>query len=129
MYARSRRYDPTGDFARICRQQQIVTSLISSLLRPASLIDIPSLLMDLGGAVESNVPVGDLVSLLQLASTLSPGDVTREVILNDGVSGTTITGSDGSYLIRAGQEAIRAEVADATLPGAALETPAGCLPA
>ncbi len=128
MYARSRRYDPSGDFARICRQQQIVTSLISGLLRPASLIDIPSLLMDLGGAVESNVPVGDLVGLLQLASTISPGDITREVILNDGISGITITGSDGSYLIRAGQEAIRAEVADATLPGAALETPATCLP-
>ncbi len=128
MYARSRRYDTSGDFARICRQQQIVTSLISSLLRPASLIDIPSLLMDLGGAVESNVADGDLVSLLQLASTLSMGDITREVILNDGVSGTTITGSDGSYLIRPGQEAIRAEVADATLSGAALETPASCLP-
>jgi hypothetical protein len=84
--------------------------------------------MDLGGAVESNVPVGDLVSLLQLASTISPRDITREVILNDGISGPTITGSDSSYLIRAGQEAIRAEVSGATLPGAALETPAGCLP-
>ncbi len=127
LYARSRRYDTSGDFARICRQQQIVTSLISSLLRPASLIDVPSLLMDLGGAVESNVAVGDLVGLLQLSSTIPPGDITREVILNDGNSGTTITGSDGSYLIRADQEAIQADVAGASRPGAVSHPPA-CLP-
>ncbi len=128
MYARSRRYDPTGDFARICRQQQIVTNLISGFPRSTSLVDIPFLLIDLGGAVETNLPMGDIVGLLQLGSSIPPADIIREVILNDGISGTTITGSDGSYLIRAGLESIRAEVADAILPGSGREPSSACPP-
>ena len=126
MFARSRRYDAAGDFARICRQQQIVVSSIATVLHPATLIDLPSLLLDLGDAVKSNLPMGDLVELLRLASTVSLDDITREVILNDGITGTVTTGSDGSYLIRAGQDAIRADVADATLSGTGGESTSAC---
>lgn len=62
-YGRSRKYDSGGDFARICRQQQVVRALREQSLSPSLLVNAPALLASLGGAFKTDFPIGSVPAL------------------------------------------------------------------
>ena len=117
MFARSRTYDPTGDFARICRQQQIVVGLLDGLRQPGALLSAPAILLELGNAVETNLSIAGMIELARLAVSIPPESIEREVIQSD-AAGAVVIGVDGSYLIRSSEGEIRASVTAVTGPEA-----------
>ena len=62
-YGRSRKYDSGGDFARICRQQQVVRALREQSLSPALIINAPALLTSLSGAFKTDFPIASVPTL------------------------------------------------------------------
>jgi LCP family protein required for cell wall assembly len=116
MFARSRKYDPTGDFARICRQQQIVVSLFDALSRPQTLLALPSLLVELGHAVETDIPIGRIIELGRLAASGAINSVQQAVIQKASLPRAVVRGVDGSYLISSTEQEIRATIAAAASP-------------
>lgn len=113
MFARSRKFDPTGDFARICRQQQIVVSLFDALARPQTLLALPSLLVELGHAVETDLSVGRIIELGRLAASGAINSVQQAVIQEARLPRAVVRGVDGSYLISGNEQEIRATIAAA----------------
>ncbi|MDP6349703.1 MAG: LCP family protein [Chloroflexota bacterium] len=116
MFARSRKYDPTGAFARICRQQQIVVSLIDALSRPQTLQALPSLLVELGHAVEADLPIGRIIDLGRLAASGAINSVQQAVVQQASLPQAVIRGIDGSYLISGTEQEVRATIAAAASP-------------
>ncbi len=116
MFARSRKYDPTGDFARICRQQQIVVGLIDALSRPQTLLTLPSLLVELGYAVETDLPVGRIIELGRLAASGAITSVQRTIIQEAALPAAVVRGVDGSYLISGTEQEIRTTISAAATP-------------
>ncbi len=116
MFARTRRYDPSGDFARICRQQQIVVGLFDALSRPQTLLVLPSLLVELGHAVETDLPMGRIIELGRLAASGSISSVQQGVVQADAVPGAIVRGVDGSYLISGTEREIRATISAVSGP-------------
>ena len=62
-YGRSRKYDSGGDFARICRQQQVVRGLREQSLSPALIVNAPGLIANLSGAFQTDFPIGSVPAL------------------------------------------------------------------
>lgn len=75
-YARSRYVD--GDHARAMRQQQLVVALARALVDPAVEID-PSILLTLP-SVETNVPLTDVPTLLELGRRARDAEVSHRVL-------------------------------------------------
>ena len=71
-YGRSRRYDRQGDFARICRQQQVVRALRGQALSPQLVVNAPGVLTSLDGAFRTDFPVGDVPALGALMVQIPP---------------------------------------------------------
>ena len=123
MYARSRKFDAAGDFARICRQQQILKSLKDQVLSARTILAVPAILGDLRSSLATDFTLRELVSLLRTASGIRAEDVHSRVISNDGVLASPTRGSDGAYLIRPDAKAIQ-DFAGGSLGGAPPAAPA-----
>ncbi len=121
-YGRSRKYDPGGDFARICRQQQVMRGLREQALSPALIVNIPAVLEELGGAFRTDFPLEQLPALAELALRTPAQRVHSFAVHSRG--GELLqwfTGEDGAFLLRPDLVAIRDFVADAF--ARSLETP------
>ena len=62
-YGRSRKYDQGGDFARICRQQQVVRGLREQSLSPALIVNAPGLIAKLSGTFKTDFPFDRIAAL------------------------------------------------------------------
>ena len=113
MFARSRKFDPAGDFARICRQQQVLDSLKSRAISPRTILAAPSILRDVRDSMVTNFTVGELISLLRTAISIPSENIRAGYIRSDagyirsdGNLASPTRGDDGAYLLRANPEAI-----------------------
>ncbi len=113
-YGRSRKYDPAGDFARICRQQQVMRGLRDQALSPALIVNIPAVIEELGGAFRTDFPLEQLPALTELALR-TPAQRVHSFAVHSGGGELLqwITGVDGAFLLRPDLVAIRDFVADA----------------
>lgn len=113
-YGRSRKYDPAGDFARICRQQQVMRGLRDQALSPALIVNIPAIIEELGGAFLTDLPLERLPALAELALQIPPQRVHSFAVHSGGEELLQwTTGDDGAFLLRPDLVAIRDFVADA----------------
>lgn len=106
MFARSRKFDPAGDFARICRQQQVLDSLKSRAISPRTILAAPSILREVRDSMVANFTVGDFISLLKTAISIPSENIRAGHIRSDGKLASPTRGDDGAYLLRANPEAI-----------------------
>ena len=107
-YARSRKYDPQGDFARICRQQQVVRGLRDQALSPALVVSAPGVLASLEGAFQTDLPFDRIAALGELALRIPPERINSWTIHGrDQQLLRSIQGEDGANLLRPDVDAIR----------------------
>ena len=107
-YARSRKYDPQGDFARICRQQQVVRGLRDQALSPALVVSAPGVLASLEGAFQTDFPFDRIAALGELALRIPPERINSWTIHGrDQQLLRSIQGEDGANLLRPDVDAIR----------------------
>ena len=115
-YGRSRRYDRQGDFARICRQQQVVRALRGQALSPQLVVNAPGVLASLDGAFRTDFPVGDVPALGALMVQIPPERIHSWTIHRRGDELLQpLTGEDGANLLRPELDAIRDFVQSALL--------------
>ena len=114
-YGRSRKYDPGGDFARICRQQQVMRGLREQALVTGADREHPRRASrKLGGAFRTDFPLEQLPALAELALRTPAQRVHSFAVHSRG--GELLqwfTGEDGAFLLRPDLVAIRDFVADA----------------
>ncbi len=72
-YVRTRWEDPEGDFGRMERQQQFLTSIRDQILTPDSIVRAPALVGRVIEMFESNLPVTKIPSLAKLSLQIPPG--------------------------------------------------------
>jgi LCP family protein required for cell wall assembly len=107
-YARSRKYDYQGDFARICRQQQVVRGLRDQALSPMLLINAPAVLASLDGAFRTDFPLDRVVALGELVLRIPPERIhSWTVHKRDEELLRPLTGEDGANLLQPDIDAIR----------------------
>lgn len=68
-----------NDFQRAARQQEVLLQLVRRLVSPASTVDIPALLDSLF-SFKTDLPMGDLATLRELARRAQTADVTTQVL-------------------------------------------------
>ena len=68
-----------NDYARAARQQEVITRLIFKLVNPDANIDISSLLDQLF-SFETDLPMEDLPTLIEIARRAQDARVTRQVL-------------------------------------------------
>ena len=115
-YARSRKYDPGGDFARICRQQQVVRGLREQSLSPALVVNAPGLIASLSGAFKTDFPIGSVPALGNLLLSIPPERINSWAVHARGHDlMVPEQGLDGAILWRPDLHAIRDFVQDSLL--------------
>ncbi len=67
------------DYGRAARQQEVLLNLVSRLVAPGTDVELASLLRGLG-SLETNLPLGDLPTLLEIARRAQSATVTRQVL-------------------------------------------------
>ena len=107
LLARSRQFDPGGDFARICRQQQIVRQIREKALSVQIVPRIPELLLGLGEWFETDFPVASMPSFTELAMTIPSSRLHSQAITDENGMLETVTGTDGAHLLRPDVDSIR----------------------
>lgn len=100
LLARSRQFDPGGDFARICRQQQLVRQIREKAVSIQIVPRIPELLLGLGEWFETDFPVASMPSFAELAMTIPSSRLHSQAITDENDMLETITGTDGAHLLR-----------------------------
>lgn len=112
-YGRSRKYDPDGDFARICRQQQVLRGLRDQALSPALIANIPGIIAGISGAFRTDFPLQQLPSLAGIILKIPPDFIHSSSIHPRGEELLRpVTGDDGAYLLRPDFFAIRDFIAE-----------------
>ena len=111
-YARSRKYDSGGDFARICRQQQVVRALKDQALSTNLLVNAPGILAALEGAFRTDFPFDAVGSLGRLVLDVSETRTHSWVLPNGEDYLHRVTGLDGAYLLQPEVPSIRDFVGD-----------------
>ncbi len=107
-YARSRKYDPQGDFARICRQQQVMHGLRDQVLSPALVVNAPGVLASLEGAFRTDFPFDRIAALGELALRIPPERINSWTIhRRDQQLLRSLQGEDGSNLLQPDVDAVR----------------------
>lgn len=71
-YVRTRWEDPEGDFGRMERQQQFLTSIRDQILTPESIVKAPALVGRVISMFESNLPIAKIPSLAKLSLQIPP---------------------------------------------------------
>lgn len=115
-YGRSRKYDAGGDFARICRQQQVVRGLREQSLSPALIVNAPSLLASLGGAFKTDFPIASVPALGNLLLAIPQEQINSWAVHARGQDLMVWEqGLDGANLLRPDLHAIRDFVQESLL--------------
>ena len=115
-YARSRKYDAGGDFARICRQQQVVRGLREQSLSPALIVNAPGLIASLSGAFKTDFPIGSVPALGNLLLSIPPERINSWAVHARGHDlMIPELGLDGANLLRPDLHAIRDFVQDSLI--------------
>ena len=113
-YGRSRKYDAGGDFARICRQQQVMRGLRDQALSPALVVNIPGIISQLDGAFRTDFPLEQVPALVQLVLQIPAERVHSFAVHRRGEELLqSVQGDDGAWLLRPDLFAIRNFVAEA----------------
>ncbi len=124
LLARSRKFDPGGDYARICRQQQIVRQIREKALSVQIVPRIPELLLGLGEWFETDFPIASMLSFTELAMTIPSSRLHSQAITNANDMLETVTGVDGAHLLRPDLDSIR-DFVDQVLLQSVSDKPAG----
>jgi LCP family protein required for cell wall assembly len=74
-YVRTRHSDLVGDFGRTVRQQQVINQLKSKLATPDTIGKASELLQDLNGSLQTDMQLGDIVNLGNLARNVDSSKV------------------------------------------------------
>ena len=107
-FSRARHYD--SDFARAARQQQVIHALAMKYTNRKTDIDLPKVLGALSG-LETNLPMGELASLIALGRRAAHADYVSEVLMPPRFSLGYGDQHDGrGWVIIPNVEAMRAEV-------------------
>lgn len=115
-YGRSRKYDSGGDFARICRQQQVVRALREQSLSPSLLVNAPALIASLGGAFKTDFPIGSVPALGNLLLAIPQEGINSWAVHARGHNLLIPElGLDGANLLRPDLHAIRDFVQDSLI--------------
>lgn len=115
-YGRSRKYDSGGDFARICRQQQVVRGLREQSLSPALIVNAPSLLASLSGAFKTDFPIASVPALGNLLLAIPQERINSWAVHARGQELMVWEqGLDGANLLRPDLHAIRDFVQDSLI--------------
>lgn len=69
------RKDATGDIGRVERQQKLLLALFRKLKQPAMVLRAPQLLRAFTENTQTNLTVGELITLALFASRLEPADI------------------------------------------------------
>lgn len=115
LFVRSRKFDEGGDFARICRQQQVIRELRSRAISFDIIPRLPQILAGLGGWFQTDFPLSSVPSFAELAVGI-PRSRTHSFLINqeEGLV-EAITGTDGSQLFKPDREAILKFIDEALL--------------
>lgn len=127
MYARSRKFDAAGDFARICRQQQLLAAVKSQALTPRTIVAAPTLFRQVQESIVTNFTLGELLSLLQTLASVSSDRIQSGVIAYQDNLVAPTRGSDGAYLLRPDMDGIREYVGGLQDQQRAVDPPAACV--
>jgi len=76
-YVRTRHSDLVGDFGRTVRQQQLISQLKIKLANQETIGKVPQLLQDLNGALQTDIPLNDMINLANLARNIDSNRVER----------------------------------------------------
>ena len=115
-YGRSRKYDSGGDFARICRQQQVVRGLRDQSLSPALIVNAPRLLASLSGAFKTDFPIDRVPALGNLLLEIPQERINSWAVHARGHDlMIPEEGLDGAILLRPDLHAIRDFVQDSLI--------------
>ena len=115
-YGRSRKYDSGGDFARICRQQQVVRALREQSLSPSLLVNAPALVASLSGAFRTDFPIGSVPALGNLLLAIPQEQINSWAVHARGHDLLIpVEGLDGANLLRPDLHAIRDFVQDSLI--------------
>jgi LCP family protein required for cell wall assembly len=76
-YVRTRHSDLVGDFGRTVRQQQVISQLKIKLATSDTIGKAPELLQDLNGAVQTDLPLNDVINLANIARNIDGNSVER----------------------------------------------------
>jgi LCP family protein required for cell wall assembly len=115
LFVRSRKFDEGGDFARICRQQQVIRELRSRAISFDIIPRLPQILAGLGGWFQTDFPLSSVPSFAELAVGI-PRSRTHSFLINqqEGLV-EAITGTDGSQLFKPDREAVLKFIDEALL--------------
>lgn len=119
MYARSRH--TSTDFDRGQRQQRLLLSLKDQADYQRLIAKLPDLVSALKSAVKTDIPVGELPQLLQLAQSVDSSKITSYVFAPSLYQREVISGDSRGYVLIPKIDRIRAAVADAFVADPALE--------
>ncbi len=115
LFVRSRKLDEGGDFARICRQQQVIRELRSRAISLGIIPRLPQLALELGEWFQTDFPMTSLPSFAELAVGI-PRSRTHSFLINQEQGLVkAITGTDGSQLFKPDREAILKFIDEALL--------------
>jgi LCP family protein required for cell wall assembly len=96
------------DYGRDARQQEVVLQLVGKLVSPQADVDIASLLDGLG-SLETDLPLGDLATLIEIGRRAQDAMVTRQVLQPpDFITFEGDRGDGRGYILEPNIEAIRA---------------------
>jgi LCP family protein required for cell wall assembly len=113
IYARSRHRAAGGDFDRGRRQQRVLISLREQANPRAILANLPELVNDLKGAVQTDIKVSDMGKLLSLADGVDTKDVRSYVFSPPFFATEVLNDPRRGYIIIPNITRIRAAVQDA----------------
>lgn len=97
------------DYGRMGRQQEVVMALIRRLVDPETDVDVGSLLDGLD-SLETDLPIEELTTLMEVARRATDADVQTLVIQPPLITFAGDRGDGRGYILEADVEAIRAEV-------------------
>lgn len=78
-FVRYRRF-PLGDIQRTLDQQEFLLAVSHQLLQPGTLLQLPSLAAELHQAVQTNVPVGEMVAIAAEAKQMEHDRIIHETL-------------------------------------------------
>jgi len=97
------------DYGRMARQQEVLLALARRLVDPATEVDLPAV-MDGLESLQTDLPLGELPTLLELARRATQADVEELVIRPPLITFEGDRGDGLGYVLEADVEAIRADV-------------------
>jgi LCP family protein required for cell wall assembly len=86
------RHDEMGDIGRIERQQKFAKALLTDIVTPTIITKLPSAMREASSAFQTDIPVGDMIRLVKIAS-----DVYKQGLKTEMVSGKPVYIDDLSY--------------------------------